>query len=263
MSSHAARDRAEEESYDWILAMDPLTGQPQLAARPDFLEEAQVGAIAAAEAYNDDDSGRDEWFLEGDPAWEKFVDAGGRPWWWRERDGLCFYEPAGGAALAAAASRAAPDGWGQPGGPSEPNVPALTGGVCARPGCGCAHKRGQRRHGFCCNACRHGEPYHTVSCSGQGRMVCLAGAAAAAATLEVLPAGPPRQLDRRQRANHRQMVRLPVAWKRNTDEPPLAYVLWFMHRYGLQLEPGAQAFWERVLQVVDGLQTSGVAAIRL
>ena len=86
MSSHAARDRAEEESYDWILAMDPLTGQPQLAARPDFLEEAQVGAIAAAEAYNDDDSGRDEWFLEGDPAWEKFVDAGGRPWWWRERD---------------------------------------------------------------------------------------------------------------------------------------------------------------------------------
>ena len=86
MSSLAARDRAEEESYDWILAMDPLTGQPQLAARPDFLEEAQVGAIAAAEAYNDDDSGRDEWFLEGDPAWEKFVDAGGRPWWWRERD---------------------------------------------------------------------------------------------------------------------------------------------------------------------------------
>ena len=76
--------------------------------------------------------------------------------------------------------------------------------------------------------------------------MCLAGAAAAAATLEVLPAGPPRQLDRRQRANHRQMVRLPVAWKRNTDEPPLAYVLWFMHRYGLQLEPGARACWERL-----------------
>ena len=53
MSSLAARDRAEEESYDWILAMDPLTGQPQPAARPDFLEEAQVGAIAAAEAYDD------------------------------------------------------------------------------------------------------------------------------------------------------------------------------------------------------------------
>jgi hypothetical protein len=86
VSSHAARDRAEEESYDWILAMDPLTGQPQPAARPDFLEEAQVGAIAAAEAYNDDDGGRDEWFLEGDPAWKKFVDAGGRPWWWRGRD---------------------------------------------------------------------------------------------------------------------------------------------------------------------------------
>ena len=77
-------------------------------------------------------------------------------------------------------------------------------------------------------------------------MVCLAGAAAAAAALEALPAGPPRQLDLRQRAMIRQMVRLPVAWKRNTDEPPLAYVLWFMHRYGMQLEPGAQACWERL-----------------
>ena len=53
MSSLAARDCAEEESYDWILAMDPLTGQPQPAGRPDFLELAQVGAIAAAEAYVD------------------------------------------------------------------------------------------------------------------------------------------------------------------------------------------------------------------
>ena len=143
MSSHAARDRAEEESYDWILAMDPLTEQPQPAARPDSLEQAQIGGIAAAEIYNGDGGwstapepsespplrdaaasatplalparcewtgtgttpsrwraflgqagqrgwctggGRDEWFLEGDPAWEKFVDAGGRPWWWRERD---------------------------------------------------------------------------------------------------------------------------------------------------------------------------------
>ena len=73
--------------------------------------------------------------------------------------------------------------------------------------------------------------------------MCLAGAAAAAATLEALPAGPPRQLDLRQQATLSQMVRLPVAWKRGTDEP-LAFVLWFMHRYGLQLEPGAQACWE-------------------
>ena len=73
--------------------------------------------------------------------------------------------------------------------------------------------------------------------------MCLAGAAAAAATLDSLPAVRPRQLDLRQRARHSQMVRLPVAWKRGTNEP-LAYVLWFMHRYGLQLEPGAQACWE-------------------
>ena len=75
--------------------------------------------------------------------------------------------------------------------------------------------------------------------------MCLAGAAAAAATLEALPAGPPRKLDLRQRATLSHMVRLPVAWKRNTEKP-LAYVLWFMHRYGLQLEPGAQAFWEQL-----------------
>ncbi len=50
------------------------------------MEEAAVGGIGAAEAYNDEDGGRGEWFLEGDTAWEKFVDAGGRPWWWRERD---------------------------------------------------------------------------------------------------------------------------------------------------------------------------------
>ena len=55
----------------------------------------------------------------------------------------------------------------------------------------------------------------------------------------------PRQLDLRQRATLSGMVRLPEAWKRGTDEP-LFYVLWFMHRYGLQLEPGAQACWERL-----------------
>ena len=186
MSSHAARDRAEEESYDWILAMDPLTGQPQLAARPDFLEEAQVGAIAAAEAYNDDDSGRDEWFLEGDPVWGQFVATSGEP--------------------------------------SEPNAPALIGGVCARPGGGYDHNRGPRRHGFCCSACWRGEPYHAVNCCGQGRMVCVAGVASAAATLEALPAGPTRKQDLRQRATLSHMVRLPVAWKRNTEQP-LAYVL--------------------------------------
>jgi hypothetical protein len=204
-------------------------------------------------------------FFEGDPEWEQFVDHGGRPWWWRERDGLCFYEPAGGAACtparsgalgasilkgccvpAAAASLGAPEGWGQPVGPSESNAPALTGGVCARPGCRYDHKQGPRRHGFCCSACRRGDPYHTANCWGQGRMVCLAGAAAAAATLDSsLPAVPTRQLDLRQRARHSQMVRLPVAWKRGTNEP-LAYVLWFMHRYGLQLKPGAQALWEQL-----------------
>ena len=80
-------------------------------------------------------------------------------------------------------------------------------------------------------------------------MVCLAGAAAAAATLEALPAGPPRQLDLRQRATLSQMVRLPVAWKRGTDEP-LAYVLWFMHRYGLQLERSSPAVvaWNSVVR---------------
>jgi hypothetical protein len=177
---------------------------PQLAGRLGSLEEAHVGAIVAAETNKGDaewehfvdhgcrpwwwremdpTTGRDECFFEGDPEWEKFVDHGGRPWWWRERDGLCFYEPARGAACtparsgalgasilkgccvpAAAASLGAPEGWGQPGGPSEPNAPALTGGVCARPGCRYHHKQSPRRHGFWCGACPRGEPYHTVNC---------------------------------------------------------------------------------------------------
>ena len=37
-------------------------------------------------------SEREEWFLEGDPTWEQFADAGGMYWWWRESDGMCFYE---------------------------------------------------------------------------------------------------------------------------------------------------------------------------
>ena len=65
---------------------------PQLAGRLGSLEEAHVGAIVAAETY------------KGDAEWEQFVDHGGRPWWWRERDGLCFYEPAGGAACTPARS---------------------------------------------------------------------------------------------------------------------------------------------------------------
>ena len=35
---------------------------------------------------------REEWFLEGDPTLEQFVDEGGMYWWWRESDGMCFYE---------------------------------------------------------------------------------------------------------------------------------------------------------------------------
>mgnify|MGYP000708727523 CR=1 FL=1 len=202
-------------------------------------------------------------FYESDPEWEKFVDHLGRPWWWRQRGGLCFYEPAGGAAGTPAGSVALEEQWAQrealeasiPNGccvraaAASPGAPVWLRhgpwGVCARPGCGYGHKRGPRRHGFCCSACRRGEPYHTVSCSGQGRMVCLAGAAAAAATAEALPRGT-RRLDLRHRAKLSQMVRLPVAWKRNTEEEPLAYVLWFMHRYGLQLELGALACWERL-----------------
>ena len=66
------------------------------------------------------------------------------------------------------------------------------------------------------------------------------------ATAEALPRGT-RQLDLRHRAKLSQMVRLPVVWKRNTEEEePSAYVLWFMHRYVLQLELGALACWERL-----------------
>ena len=228
---------------------------PQLAGRLGCLQEANVAAMVAAETY------------KGDAEWEQFVDHVGRPWWWRQRDGLCFYEPAEGAAGTPAGRPvvAAETCNGDVGGSTAPKplesrccvgAAAATpgapvwlrngpGSVCARPGCGYGHKRGPRRHGFCCSACWCGEPYHTGNCFGQGRMVCLAGVAAAAATLEALPRGT-RPLDLRQRATLSQMVRLPVAWKRNTEEEPLAYVLWFMHRYGLQLEPGAQACWERL-----------------
>ena len=228
---------------------------PQLAGRLGCLQEANVAAMVAAETY------------KGDAEWEQFVDHVGRPWWWRQRDGLCFYEPAEGAAGTPAGRPvvAAESCNGDVGGSTAPKplesrccvgAAAATpgapvwlrngpGSVCARPGCGYGHKRGPRRHGFCCSACWCGEPYHTGNCFGQGRMVCLAGVAAAAATLEALPRGT-RPLDLRQRATLSQMVRLPVAWKRNTEEEPLAYVLWFMHRYGLQLELGALACWERL-----------------
>ena len=99
----------------------------------------------------------------------------------RQSGGLCFYEPAGGAAGTPArrpdslemaqvgAIVAAETCNGDVGGstapkPSEsrccvraaaasPGAPVWLrhgpGGVCARPGCGYGHKQGPRRHGFC------------------------------------------------------------------------------------------------------------------
>ena len=79
---------------------------PQLAGRRgSAFREAHVGASVATESRKGDAAGGnfagdDGWpwgqdgsFFEGDPEWEQFVDHEGRPWWWRERDGLCFYEP--------------------------------------------------------------------------------------------------------------------------------------------------------------------------
>ena len=79
---------------------------PQLAGRLGCLQEANVGAMVAAETYKGDaeweqfvDHGGSLWwwcemdrttgcdvcFYESDPEWEKFVDHLGRPWWWRQR----------------------------------------------------------------------------------------------------------------------------------------------------------------------------------
>ena len=43
--------------------------------------------------------------------------------------------------------------------------------LCKRAGCPHQHHDGPRRHGWCCNACRLGEEFHTDNCSGRGERV--------------------------------------------------------------------------------------------
>ena len=47
----------------------------------------------------------------------------------------------------------------------------LTGARCARYGCTFVHRRGRRRHGFCCSACHFLECFHICNCSGAGKVV--------------------------------------------------------------------------------------------
>ena len=43
--------------------------------------------------------------------------------------------------------------------------------MCTRRGCQFHHRHGQWRNGFCCNACRYDEAYHTNNCTGRGQLV--------------------------------------------------------------------------------------------
>ena len=42
---------------------------------------------------------------------------------------------------------------------------------CLRPFCTFAHRQSPRHHGYCCNACRRGESVHTDNCTGRGQYV--------------------------------------------------------------------------------------------
>ena len=64
-----------------VAGSGPTTGTDEIGKWRAFLSQA------GQRGWRLIGGGRDEWFIEGDPEWEQFVDHVGRPWWWRQRGG--------------------------------------------------------------------------------------------------------------------------------------------------------------------------------
>ena len=141
--------------------MDPqLVGRHGLALRTTYANEPapeKPGKDYVTEGFGTNQGwpdGRDENSFKADPAWEKFVDQEGRPWWWRERDGHCFYEPTSGTTtesrqegphIPGARMMVTTEEGRQRGQPADTAPLSQTKGHCARPGCGFLHKQGPRQ----------------------------------------------------------------------------------------------------------------------
>ena len=155
--------------------------------------------------------------------------------------------------------------------------------ACERSGCPHHHLEGPRRHGWCCNACRMGEEFHTINCSGKGERVialpvrplcirkgCLHAHVAGPrrhgyccnackngdpfhthnCTGYVQQAEPPaRGLGNTITTSNRETeaaVRLPPAWVVNTwsQADVMTHLKWYALRFGLDWESGALEAWE-------------------
>ena len=113
----------------------------------------------------------------------------------------------------------------------------LTGARCARyPFCTFVHRRGRRRHGFCCNGCRGLERFHTRNCSGAFREVVQDDDGVVPPLLEVF-------VPTLQRTRIRdEIFMLPSHWCRG-DGGVLSYLDWYTSRYNLSMEAGAREAW--------------------
>ena len=132
---------------------------------------------------------------------------------------------------------------------------ALPAAVCRRHGCPYSHKKGPRRHGYCCSECRRCGKVHTSNCSGAGAEPAAAAASpavpAVAAAWQASPAAP-AATQRCQppavptAATRGIMVSLPASWRRDVLDTPIAFVERRAARYGLALDAAAEEAWRRV-----------------
>ena len=101
---------------------------------------------------------------------------------------------------------------------------------CRRHNCPHSHLESPRNHGFCCNACKRGEEFHTHDCTGYVRH------------------------SQRKRPKNCQVVsfgfRIPLSWISGPDLHD--HVDWYMSRFGLTMTADAQRTWGILQTILNG-----------
>ena len=119
--------------------------------------------------------------------------------------------------------------------------------VCARVGCSFAHLNGQRHHGYCCSACKRGDPVHTRNCTGYKQAVTQLQSAHAHvpdATMLAPTQNSAVITDVTSRLHGLEAIYLPSTWRLGEDDDMLTHLEWYARRFGLDMEAGAMEAWK-------------------
>ena len=146
--------------------------------------------------------------------------------------------------------------------------------ICRRESCPFVHRDGPRRHGFCCNACRCGDPFHTSNCTGLGNQVVLTETRSYSQT-HVNPQVSGSNQERMSTgssantSNHAQVAHtnlkgffLPRTWLR--ESATISYhVHWYMRRYNVSYDDDAEHLWHDFTCYIQSQSILANRSIRL